>query len=125
MSEQAPTQYDHYVIVEDDCCNGLACEAGDDSICHARFDCSCEEWHDQGVEDGKPWHLAGSADEKCWGVFDPEFCNYKEWADLCGIDELTHGKVKIPVLVQWDGDSYEFHYRSPAIVVGSGVSDEV
>lgn len=112
------SKYKHFIVLEDDCCNGFVCEAPPESICHARFDCSCEEYYELGVDNGIPYHKPDpEATLLHYGKFDTTFCSYEEWSDA--FDELTHGKVKIPVAVQWNGDSYEFHYREPVEVVRS------
>jgi len=91
----------------------MKCTAPADALCHAVWDCGCEEWSDPRIEDGRPVHSVivydDEEDREEWhvGRFDPEFCNLREWFD--NSDETLNGDVTFPVTPEWTGEGYVFN----------------
>lgn len=91
------------------------CNAPAESLCHAVYECVCEEWMDAGVTaDGLPYHDVDSGDPddhgeqpiRHWGQFEPDVCNEQDWFE--NSDEVLRGKVTFPVKGEWDGNGYTF-----------------
>jgi len=82
------------------------CNAPAESLCHAVYDCTCEEWTDGGVEDGVPYHTVGSDDPvdietiRHYGRFEPDECNERDWFE--NSDECLRGKVTFAVDGQYE-----------------------
>lgn len=86
---------------------GVVCNAPDESLCHAEWECDCESWSKGGVDNGVPWHV-GRYDEhdqeiKCLGKFGT-YCNYQDWFE----DDQIEGSIRLPCDIDWD-DSPVFH----------------
>lgn len=119
--EPAAPEPAHRIVIAD----GLTtfeCHAATDSLCHAVYDCDCEEWFADGVDDGVPWHetetLTGCAGEswertvRHFGRFDLQECNARDW--IYGQGELDSqrpgpdGRILVPVEVSWTGHGVEW-----------------
>lgn len=90
------------------------CLAPADSLCHAVYTCTCEEWQDGGVVDGAPWHIpygGGDPDDveavRHFGVLDEAECGLRDWFE--NSDEAMRGSITFPVTAEWDGDMCLFH----------------
>lgn len=92
----------------------LRCDAPPDALCHAVYDCPCEEYTATGVHDGRPWHTSYETDdltsERHYGRFEPDQCTLVDWFDAA--DEQMRGQVTLPVRAQWEGDFWTFHPTS-------------
>jgi hypothetical protein len=106
---------DHFVTVEWSWSSpfpreSLTCKAPVESICHAVWDCQCESWDADGIEDGAPWHSLQGGDfdstERHVGRFDRSECNLVNWFD--NTDEVMRGSITFPVVAAFDGDYYTF-----------------
>lgn len=89
--------------------SAMTCTAPPDALCHATYDCQCEEWVDAGVEDGRPWHADhDEADAECrhYGRFNPDECGLRDWYE--NSDEPLAGTLTFPVTPEWNGDGYTF-----------------
>lgn len=93
----------------------LRCHAAPDAMCHAEYDCDCERWFSEGVEDGLPWHDAGDYSEskkvRHVGRF-VDRCGLSDWAE--NSEEWLYGEVTVPVRAEWQGDFYTFHFTPAA-----------
>ena len=116
MTNNTERRSAHRIVIAD----GLVtfeCHAADDALCHAVYDCRCEEWFESGVEDGVPWHeiADGQVTLRHYGRFDPQECNVRDWIDGQGeLDSQRHGpagRILVPVEVFWTGHGMEW---SPA-----------
>jgi hypothetical protein len=98
-------------------CHTFTCHAPADALCRASWDCTCEEWIGLVVEDGVPWHDAGTDVEvgRHRGRFDGGGCNLRDWYDECRGADLLTGEVTFPVLEEWERDGhYTFKVQAPA-----------
>jgi hypothetical protein len=88
----------------------LACKAPDDAICHAVWDCECEQWGEHGVDSTGPWHEHAAYDVdpavRHYGRFDKTECNLVNWFD--NSEEMMRGSISFPVAAEFDGDYYTF-----------------
>jgi len=102
---------DHTITVEWGTHGGVdyafRCHAGPESLCHAVYDCTCEEWTDGGVKDGKPYHTVMTYDDayaehevRHVGRFEPDECNERDWFE--NSDECLRGKVTFPVVGEYE-----------------------
>lgn len=91
------------------------CTAPAGELCHALYECSCEEWTDEGVVHGKPFHL-DMDDVTHFGYWRNDECRLEDWFD--GSDEVVRGSVTVPVRPTWDGGYYGFDI-TPAEAVTS------
>jgi len=104
--------YEHEVVI--DFTDGYAvttlrCNAPERALCHAEYECECESWFEDGVENGRPWHDAGDYSEldkeRHYGKFVAR-CGMADWAR--NTDEWLMGEVTAPVRYDWQGDYYMF-----------------
>ena len=87
----------------------LRCEAPLHSMCHAVFDCQCEEYHDYGLDGRRPYHLSiddDGEDITHWGSFDQDQCNLTDWFD--NDDEPLNGEISVMVQETWECDYYSW-----------------
>lgn len=96
----------------------LNCPDAPESLCHAVYNCDCEEYGAEGVADGRPWHSPYAYDEapslvRHRGVFDPAVCNLRDWFDNED-DPIVTSSITVPVKPVWTGDGYEFHLTNEA-----------
>ncbi len=102
---------DHEIVIDLEwpSCPTLVCNAAPESFCHAVFDCQCEEYHDYGTADGRPFHDADTerlGELRHWGHFDSRECTLRDWLE--SVDGGVRGEVRIPVTHEWHGDHYTF-----------------
>ena len=113
------TSHDHTVTLEFDGdlhpIATMKCTAPIEAACHARYDCDCESWAEDGIESGVPWHRVEPGDQPHYGHLDPLDCGFVTWFDA-GSDSLS-GSVTFAVTPDWQGDYYLFEavdeYRGP------------
>ena len=113
--EPAAPEHAHRLVIEDGFVM-FECRAAEDAPCRAVYDCDCEEWVADGVDDGVPWHeneAFSSWERKVrhFGRFDPRECNAGDWieGDPIGCQARgTDGQVVIPVEVSWTGHGVEW-----------------
>lgn len=84
----------------------FTCDAAPDSLCRVAWDCVCESWNDQGVEDGVPWHSHDDGEWRCLGSFVEGLCNLRDWFE--NTDECIEGTLTVPVTARFQGDFYLF-----------------
>lgn len=86
------------------------CNAPTDALCHAVYDCDCEEYVDHGLEDGRPWHTTytgdGVGEARHYGRFDTDHCIEREWFEIT--DDPLDGVLTFEVETVWEGDYYSF-----------------
>lgn len=104
----ATVTHDHFLEYEDGY-EHIVCEAHDEAPCHALWRCDCETWSDYEIRDHKPAHLTYDyeTDSDVWheGVFRPSHCMHQDLFD----SDSVHGKFRIPVDPQWEGEWFEYH----------------
>lgn len=83
----------------------FTCKAPLESLCHAGWDCQCEEWSDQGVDQDGPFHITSDGDRHR-GEFDLSRCGLADWFD--GTSDPLRGTVTLPLVCSWNGDHVEF-----------------
>ncbi|QCB93328.1 hypothetical protein [Cellulomonas shaoxiangyii] len=81
------------------------CAAGPQSLCHAVYDCLCEEWDVDGVEGGRPWHALDDGPRHV-GTFNSDVCNLRDWFE--NTDDPLHGELTFAVDADYQGDFYLF-----------------
>lgn len=94
----------------------LKCEAPAEALCHAVWACECEEWDEDGVEDGKPWHRhdGDSHLARHRGKFDPTECNLRDWFE--NSDEPMEGAIVFRVDPVFHGDYVTFKPAGAVLV---------
>lgn len=79
------------------------CRAPKTAVCHAIWDCECENITDYTVMGGKPYHR-NAADPQMFhtGRFDPSTCTLRDWYE--NQDECVEGLVRVDVdpVNEWD-----------------------
>lgn len=94
----------------------FTCNAGPESLCHARYTCDCETWYDHSIRNGVPAHRPDPFDEESWhaGVFDADECFHKSWFDEAD-DAPLDGEVTFPVNPVWQDDYETFDITTPVL----------
>lgn len=93
----------------------INCHAHEQAMCHAVFDCACEEYFNLRIIDGHPVHDHSVLDdddneqvEQHIGEFEDDECNLKDFFD--NTDEpVEKGCIEVPVEAVWEGEYYSFH----------------
>lgn len=84
----------------------FACKAPSESLCHAVWDCDCEAWDQQGIENGEPWHGHDDGEWRHLGHFQDGHCGLREWFE--NSDEAVCGSLTVPVTAEFQSDYYLF-----------------
>lgn len=89
----------------------LTCTAPPHSMCHAVFDCDCDEFYDSRVVDDHPVHVLRPDDyneQIHTGRFSPSHCTVREWSENLQ-EEILHGQVTFDVRVEYQTDFLTLH----------------
>ena len=102
----------HSIMVEDGRMR-LMCESATDAMCHAVWDCDCEEWAATFTAEGKPMHGVLEDEFAHVGRFDPDYCNIADWINESGIEDqqVAGDFVRFPVEVTWTGHGYQWERK--------------
>lgn len=102
----------------------LICHEPDSAVCHAKWDCGCESWGEDGVTDGRAWHSAYNDEDDDvthWGTPSGDCDRVNEY-DASDVDELGpqfEHVIDLPVALSWEGEYHLWYVRPSELPANS------